>query len=95
MATRGGRRRSRSPYRQARAGLYGLTRTMGNLQPFVDFLGNGDAGALVGNVLRRSGRRVVGRAFAHYSFGGNGFGSVAAEILLILLGRLIGYRGRR
>lgn len=94
MATRGGRRRSRSPYRQARAGLYGLSRTMGNWQPVIDFLGNGDAGALVGNVGRRLGRRVAGRAFAHSQLPSS-WGHLLLDLLLIILGPAIGTRGRR
>lgn len=78
--------------RRARALAYGTSRTLGNAQPFVDFLGNGDLAHLGLNVGRRYVRRFAGSLFSRSEFGR---GSILGGILGLLVGRLVGSIGRR
>lgn len=75
--------------------MYRAARVMGNLQPWGDFLATGDGAELLRSVTRRQVRRAVGKAFSRMQFGGGGWASVLGEVGLMLLGRLIGVRGRR
>lgn len=73
-------------YREVRHQSYNVARGMGNLLPLLE----GNPAAL----LRRQGRRLAGMAFNQVSFGKvRGFG-VLLDLLLIVLGRLLGSRGR-
>lgn len=70
---------------------FGASRTLGNLQPFFDFLSTGRVDLLAGNVGRRAVRILAGRAFSRAEFGN---GSLLLAILGLLFGRSIGHRGR-
>ena len=73
-------------FRAVRHQSYNLGRTMGNVLPWIE--GNPRA------ILRRQGRRWAGHAFNQLSFGRvRGFG-VLLDLLLIVLGRALGSRGR-
>lgn len=73
-------------YREVRHQSYNLARGMGNLLPWLEC----DPRA----ILRRQGRRCAGHAFNVLQFGKvRGFG-VLLDLLLIVLGRLLGSRGR-
>ena len=83
------------PYRKTRQAAYKVARTMGNLQPLGDFLATGDLAGLIRGYTRRGIRVIAGRAYSAMSFGKGGWGTVLFEIGLMLLGRLVGFRGRR
>jgi len=83
------------PYRKTRQAAYKVARTMGNLQPFGDFLATGDFGGLVQGLFRRGARRLAGRAWSRASFGDDKGIGLLFDVLLMVLGRLVGFRGRR
>lgn len=89
------RRRSRGGIarasRRARSLTYGTSRTLGNVQPVLDFLATGRVDLLAGGLLRRFGRRVVGRAFSRSQFGRGG---LLTAFIDMIFGAHIGSPGR-
>lgn len=90
------RRRSRGggiarASRRARSLTYGTSRTLGNVQPVLDFLATGRVDLLAGGLLRRGARRLSGRAFSRYAFGRGG---LLTAILDMIFGAHIGSPGR-
>lgn len=83
------------PYRKLRQTSYGVARTMGNWQPVGDFLATGDFGGLVRGLFRRGARRLAGRAWSRASFGNDKGVGLLLDVALMVLGRLVGFRGRR
>ena len=77
--------------RQARLVTYGASRFLGNAQPFVDLGASGRFDIFGSDLLRRTGRRLIGRAFSQSQFGR---GSIIKSIAGLCLGRFIGRIGR-
>lgn len=82
------------PYRKTRQIAYDVARTMGNWQPVVDFLATGNVEKLTRGLVRRGVRRLAGRAYSRMSFGLDGGPALLLDIAVMVLGRLVGFRGR-